>query len=114
MEHDMDIDDGRGVKTNKTFRATKAEQDAYDRAAAAAGRSTSEWIRRTLNAACGADGRSGSKRTDVIHKNVFLIRRLVEALLPQERSDEIMERAMAEARADFAPIQKLADREEGA
>ena len=113
MEHDMDIDDGRGIKTNKTFRATKAELDAYDRAASVAGRSTSEWIRRTLNAACGADGRSVSTRADMVHKNVFLIRRLVEALLPQERFDDITETAMAEARDDFASLQKLADRDEG-
>ncbi len=106
----MDEEGRREGKINRTFRATETELSAYDNAAAAAGISTSEFIRRTLNRECGdRDKEASAKRTrdDILDKNLFLVRRILEELVPEDKRDDVLARAMKQAKEDLAEVEEI-------
>ena len=112
MKHDTNDHGTMETRKGRGFRATDGEWKRYEHAAAMAGVSTSEWIRRVLN-----DRYSGSEtakaperqRADVLARNIFLIRRVVERLLPENRRDESLREATEMARADFRYVEDLSD-----
>ena len=112
MKHDTNDHGTMETRKGRGFRATDGEWKRYEHAASMAGVSTSEWIRRVLNDHCSAGETaktSERQRADLLAKNIFLIRRVIERLALAHEGDEWLEEAKDMARADFRYVEELSD-----